>query len=178
MVLHGLPARLPVGVAVQQPLGGHGSALVPILEQRVARAVSWAADGEPLAAGSVLVCPPRKRVEALPDRTVALFDAGAAVRDAHDTHPGHRDRGPHLAFVARAHAGQARHEAERQIRRMPAVDAVGVLFLPRRKHAGRQRRLRTDERLHPRRAQYILDVADPGRATATTPFPKGTRRSA
>jgi chemotaxis response regulator CheB len=57
---------------VSQHLGGKGSLLVDILRRRIALPVSWAEEGAPLKPGEVVVCPPRRVLEVLPDRTVIL----------------------------------------------------------------------------------------------------------
>src|SRR5262245_29936155 len=71
-ILRSLPGGLPAAVLVVQHLAGSASALVEILGRRGALPVAWADDGAPLAPGRVLVCPPRKRLEVLPDGTCAL----------------------------------------------------------------------------------------------------------
>ncbi|HEU4408202.1 MAG TPA: chemotaxis protein CheB [Polyangiaceae bacterium] len=80
-VLRGLPRDLPAAVLVVQHLGGAASALVEILSRRCALPVAWADEGAPLAPGRVLVCPSRKRLEALPDGTCALHDHARGARD-------------------------------------------------------------------------------------------------
>jgi len=71
-VLRALPEDLPAAVVVAQHLGTRGSLLVEILDRRVALPVVWAEQGGPLVAGRVTVCPPRARLEVLPDRTYAV----------------------------------------------------------------------------------------------------------
>jgi chemotaxis response regulator CheB len=72
VALRDLPEDLPVAVVVSQHLGGKGSLLVDILRRRIALPVSWAEEGAPLKPGEVVVCPPRRVLEVLPDRTVIL----------------------------------------------------------------------------------------------------------
>jgi chemotaxis response regulator CheB len=72
VALRDLPKDLPVAVVVSQHLGGKGSLLVDILRRRIALPVSWAEEGVPLKPGEVVVCPPRRVLEVLPDRTVIL----------------------------------------------------------------------------------------------------------
>ena len=71
-VLRTLPEDLPAAVVVAQHLGTQGSRLVEILGRRVALPVVWAKPGEPVASGVVTVCPPRSRLEGLPDQTCAI----------------------------------------------------------------------------------------------------------
>ncbi|GAA2212645.1 hypothetical protein GCM10009850_081070 [Nonomuraea monospora] len=80
-VLRALPAQLPAAVVVQQHLGGQGSALTQILSQRTGREVAWTVDGGLLSAGQILVCPPRARMEVLPDGTCAVIDREVGARD-------------------------------------------------------------------------------------------------
>ncbi|WP_085243424.1 chemotaxis protein CheB [Mycobacterium europaeum] len=65
-VLADLPAELPPAIVVQQHLGDHDSVLPTILRRQSARRVSWARDGQALAAGHVVVCPPRMSLELTP----------------------------------------------------------------------------------------------------------------
>ena len=80
-VLRALPADLPAAVVVAQHLGGQGSQLVEILARRTALPVAWARTGEPVAPGTVTVCPPRSRLEVLPDRTCAVTARATAPDD-------------------------------------------------------------------------------------------------
>jgi hypothetical protein len=59
-------------VLVAQHLGGQGSLLVNILRRRIALPVSWIEDGDSVKPGHVLVCPPGKCLEVLPNRTCSL----------------------------------------------------------------------------------------------------------
>lgn len=74
VVLCGLPADLPVAVVVQQHLSVQGSALADVLRQRTGYDIVWATDGAPLVPGQVAVCPPRMRLEVLPDGTCSLIE--------------------------------------------------------------------------------------------------------
>jgi chemotaxis response regulator CheB len=65
VVLHGLPADLPVAVVIQQHLGP-GSQLAPILRQRFDRDVTWARDGQFLEPGRIVVAPARRQLKVLP----------------------------------------------------------------------------------------------------------------
>ena len=66
-VLRDLPAPLPAAVVVQQHLGGLSSVLPSILARQTPQRVSWACDGQAVAAGRVVVCPPRMHLEVAPD---------------------------------------------------------------------------------------------------------------
>jgi signal transduction histidine kinase/chemotaxis response regulator CheB len=72
-VLRDLPTGLPMSVVVQQHLSAHGSALVKILRDRTGHDLVWAEEGIALTEGRVVVCPPRHRLEVLPDGTCALI---------------------------------------------------------------------------------------------------------
>ncbi|MFC4070099.1 chemotaxis protein CheB [Actinoplanes subglobosus] len=72
-VLRGVPPGLPMTMVVQQHLSANGSALTKILSERSGHDVVWAEDGIALSAGRVVVCPPRYRLEVLPDGTCALI---------------------------------------------------------------------------------------------------------
>lgn len=80
-VLKDLPPDLPAGVLVVQHLGGQGSTLAEILDRRVPLPVKWVTDGARIQPGQVLVCPPRKRLEVLPDGTCALSPAERGALD-------------------------------------------------------------------------------------------------
>jgi two-component system chemotaxis response regulator CheB len=67
IVLRDLPAEFRAGVVVQQHLGGRSSVLPSLLGRRTAHPVQWARDGEVVAPGRVLVCPPRSHLELMPD---------------------------------------------------------------------------------------------------------------
>ncbi|WP_433064926.1 chemotaxis protein CheB [Dactylosporangium sp. CS-033363] len=71
-VLRALPEDLPAAVVIAQHLGGQGSVLVSILGRRTGLPVRWAEPGAPLTPGCVTVCPPRSRLEVLPDLTCAV----------------------------------------------------------------------------------------------------------
>ena len=71
-VLRGLPEDFPAAVIIAQHLGGQGSALVNILRTRATLPIGWASPGSSVTAGHVLVCPPRRQVEVLPDGTLAI----------------------------------------------------------------------------------------------------------
>ncbi|WP_433223081.1 chemotaxis protein CheB [Dactylosporangium sp. CS-047395] len=71
-VLRMLPEDLPAAVVIAQHLGGQGSVLVSILSRRISLPVVWAQPNEPLKPGCVTVCPPRSRLEVLPDLTCAV----------------------------------------------------------------------------------------------------------
>jgi two-component system, chemotaxis family, protein-glutamate methylesterase/glutaminase len=66
-VLRDLPIELPAAIVVQQHLGGHDSVLPAILGRQAAREVAWARDGQTLAPGEVVVCPPAMHLELTPD---------------------------------------------------------------------------------------------------------------
>lgn len=78
-VLSVLGLDLPAAVVVQQHPGGTDSALVQILGRRTTMPVAWADDGALLEPGRVLVARPGRRVELLPDASVASIanDDGA-----------------------------------------------------------------------------------------------------
>jgi PAS domain S-box-containing protein len=79
-VLRGLPGDLPAAVLVQQHLSGSGSTLATILRRRTPLPVAWAEPGARLQPGHVLVTPPRKLLEVLPDGSCDLTDAPDVVR--------------------------------------------------------------------------------------------------
>src|SRR5262245_7547621 len=79
--LRTLPSDWPTAVLVAQHLSGHGSTLVEILRRRLTLPVEWAEDDAPLRSGCVLVCPPGKRLEVLPDGTCSLSPVDQAGRD-------------------------------------------------------------------------------------------------
>nr|WP_236048095.1 chemotaxis protein CheB [Actinoplanes ovalisporus] len=78
-VLRILPEDLPAAVLVVQHLGGQGSVLVEILARRTRLPVAWAQPGAPLAPACVTVCPPRSRLEVLPDLTCSVTSRDGAV---------------------------------------------------------------------------------------------------
>ncbi|WP_305787220.1 chemotaxis protein CheB [Symbioplanes lichenis] len=80
-VLRTLPADFPAAIVIGQHLSGRGSVLVEILSRQIALPVGWARPGGPVTPGHVTVCPPRSRVEVLPDRTCAVTPTGAARDD-------------------------------------------------------------------------------------------------
>ncbi|WP_239144038.1 chemotaxis protein CheB [Actinoplanes philippinensis] len=84
-VLRDLPAGLPMTVVVQQHLSARGSSLVKILQSRSDHDVVWAEDGIALTEDRVVVCPPRRRLEVLPDGTCALITNEPGARsNPHD----------------------------------------------------------------------------------------------
>ncbi|MDS0135845.1 MULTISPECIES: chemotaxis protein CheB [unclassified Amycolatopsis] len=84
-VLSTLPAEYGFAVVVAQHMGGHGRMLADILRRRLTLPVGWAADGEPLRPGTVVVCPARTVMELLPDGTVSLAPAtGPGSGGVHD----------------------------------------------------------------------------------------------
>jgi two-component system chemotaxis response regulator CheB len=58
IVLHDLPTGAMLAVVVQQHLGGTTSVLPTILGRQTPHRVSWAQDGQAVAPGQVVVCPP------------------------------------------------------------------------------------------------------------------------
>ncbi|ORB73279.1 chemotaxis protein CheB [Mycobacterium scrofulaceum] len=66
-VLGDLPAEFPAAVVVQQHLGDHDSVLPTILRRHTALGVGWARDGQTLAPGWAVVCPPGMDLELTPD---------------------------------------------------------------------------------------------------------------
>jgi two-component system chemotaxis response regulator CheB len=84
-VLSDLPTDFPAAVVVQQHLGDHDSVLPAVLRRLTAHRVSWACDGQVLAPGQVLVCPPVNYLELTPGGRCRLFatkDLGARRFDA------------------------------------------------------------------------------------------------
>src|SRR4051812_45282092 len=71
-VLGELPDDFPAAVVVAQHLCGEGSALVTILRRQTELPVEWASTGARLTPGRVLVGPPRRQLEVLPDGTCAV----------------------------------------------------------------------------------------------------------
>jgi chemotaxis response regulator CheB len=84
-VLRDLATGLPIAMAVQLHLSSNGSALVKILNDRTEHDVTWAVDGTMLTDGQVAVCPPKGRLEVLPDGSCTLIpNAGRALSFPHD----------------------------------------------------------------------------------------------
>lgn len=71
-VLRDLPPALPAAIVVQQHLGGRTSALATILAKRSEHSVHWAIDGQRVDPGRVVVCPPGRHLELLPDGSCSL----------------------------------------------------------------------------------------------------------
>jgi PAS domain S-box-containing protein len=85
VVLRHLPVEAPVAVVVQQHLSPHGSTLIKVLGTRTGHDVVWAEDGAQLVPGQVAVCPPKLRMEILPDGTCSLIkNVGGAREHPHD----------------------------------------------------------------------------------------------
>lgn len=72
VVLSDLPAEFAAAIVVQQHLGGHSSVLPRILSARTPHRVDWARDGQVVAPGQVLVCPPGVHMEIKPDGSCCL----------------------------------------------------------------------------------------------------------
>jgi two-component system, chemotaxis family, protein-glutamate methylesterase/glutaminase len=72
VVLHDLPTEFGAAVVVQQHLGGHSSVLPTILGRSTAHRVDWARDGQVVAPGQVIVCPPEMHMELGPDGSCCL----------------------------------------------------------------------------------------------------------
>jgi two-component system, chemotaxis family, protein-glutamate methylesterase/glutaminase len=77
VVLHDLPTDFPAAVIVQQHLGGHSSVLPTILGRSTNHRVGWAQDGQMLAPGQVIVCPPEMHMELGPDGSCHLHKMAA-----------------------------------------------------------------------------------------------------
>ena len=71
-VLRDLPDNFPCAIVIAQHLSGQGSALVNILAQRSILPITWATPGDRLTPGRVVVGPPRRELEILPDGTCAV----------------------------------------------------------------------------------------------------------
>ncbi|WP_197501189.1 chemotaxis protein CheB [Mycobacterium sp. 852002-51057_SCH5723018] len=98
IVLRDLPAEFPAAVVVQQHLGGLSSVLPTLLGRQTPHGVSWARDGQALAAGHVAVCPPRMHLEVAPDGICWL----------HETEPlGERRFDLLLASVAKSYGARS-----------------------------------------------------------------------
>ena len=67
-----LPPGFPAAVLVQQRLGGHGTALVDLLDRETELEVGWVGLGTRIEPGRVLVCPPGAQLEVLPDGICTL----------------------------------------------------------------------------------------------------------
>src|ERR1700726_547844 len=63
IVLRDLPTEFPAAVVVQQHLGGLSSVLPTILGRQTPHRVSWAADGQAVAPGEGIACPPGVHLE-------------------------------------------------------------------------------------------------------------------
>lgn len=72
IVLRDLATDFPAAVVVQQHLGGHSSVLPSILAGRTPHRVEWVHDGQVVAPGRVLVCPPGMHLEVEPDGSCCL----------------------------------------------------------------------------------------------------------
>jgi two-component system, chemotaxis family, protein-glutamate methylesterase/glutaminase len=72
IVLGDLQAPFPAAVVVAQHLGGHSSVLPAILSARSPHRIDWALEGQVVAAGQVLVCPPGLHMELRPDGSCRL----------------------------------------------------------------------------------------------------------
>jgi len=84
-VLRDLPSPFPAAVIEAQRLSGNGRTLVHILGRRTTLPVTWMHDGVTLAPGQVWVCPPRHRLELLPDYNCSLSPhEGGARNRSHD----------------------------------------------------------------------------------------------
>lgn len=66
-VLGDLPTGFPAAVVVQQHLGDHDSVLPTVLRRHTALGVGWARDGQALAPGWAVVCPPGMQLELTAD---------------------------------------------------------------------------------------------------------------
>lgn len=66
-VLRDLPQDFPAAVVVQQHLGGHTSVLPTILGRLSGRSAGWASEGQVIAPGQIVVCPPGMLLELTPD---------------------------------------------------------------------------------------------------------------
>ncbi|MEA2971617.1 MAG: hypothetical protein QOG82_75 [Actinomycetota bacterium] len=71
-ILRSLPPDFPASVVVLQHLSDQGRALASILRRRIRLPVGWAAEGQKLAPGEVLLCPPASAMVVLPDGTVSI----------------------------------------------------------------------------------------------------------
>lgn len=75
VVLAALPADLDVPVVVLQHLSGAPSLLPALLARHTGHAVRWAADGERVRTGEVVVAPPLTRMTVASDGVVTLEPA-------------------------------------------------------------------------------------------------------
>ncbi len=71
-VLRSLPPDFPAPVIVLQHLSDQGRALASILRRRIRLPVGWAAEGQQLAPGDVVLCPPASGLVVLPDGTLSI----------------------------------------------------------------------------------------------------------
>ncbi len=71
-ILRSLPPDFPASVVVLQHLSDQGRALASILRRRIRLPVGWAAEGQKLVPGEVLLCPPASGMVVLPDGTVSI----------------------------------------------------------------------------------------------------------
>jgi two-component system chemotaxis response regulator CheB len=97
IVLRDLPGEFPAAVVVQQHLGGHSSVLPAILGRRTSHRVGWALDGQVVAPGQVIVCPPGMHLELMADGSCRLRKMAA---------PGERRFDVLLASVARSYGAR------------------------------------------------------------------------
>lgn len=84
IVLHDLPTEFPAAVVVQQHLGGTTSVLPTILGRQTPHRVSWAQDGQAVAPGQVVVCPPGAHLELTPDGRCRLHEMATLVERRFD----------------------------------------------------------------------------------------------
>jgi two-component system chemotaxis response regulator CheB len=83
-VLRDLPAEFGAAVVVQQHLGGQSSVLPTILSRSTAHPVGWALDGQVVAPGQVIVCPPDTHMELRPNRSCRLRRMGSVAEHRFD----------------------------------------------------------------------------------------------
>jgi two-component system chemotaxis response regulator CheB len=72
IVLRDLPAEFAAALVVQQHLGGNTSVLPTILARRSRMPVGWALDAQQVKPGNVIVCPPGRHMELMPDGSCSL----------------------------------------------------------------------------------------------------------
>lgn len=84
VVLHELPTDFAAAVVVQQHLGGLSSVLPTILGRQTRHRVSWVQDGQAVAPGQVLVCPPKVHLELTADGRCHLRETGPLAEQRFD----------------------------------------------------------------------------------------------
>jgi len=122
-VLRDLPTELSAPVVVQQHLGGLSSVLPTILGRQTPHRVSWAEDGQAVAPGRVIVCPPGVYLEFTPDGRCHLRRAEPHKEQRFDVllASAARSYGPRSVAVMLSGSGQDGAVGTRAMKRAGAI---------------------------------------------------------